>query len=53
MVLENLPDEVYETKWDLIMIETPRGYFVEEQGRMGAIFSTAIMARNKMGSGPN
>uniref|UniRef100_A0A7N2KUF2 Xylanase inhibitor N-terminal domain-containing protein n=1 Tax=Quercus lobata TaxID=97700 RepID=A0A7N2KUF2_QUELO len=31
LVLENLPYEVYETKWDLIMIETPRGYFVEEQ----------------------
>ena len=53
MVLKNLPDKVYETKWDLIMIETLRGYFVEEQGRMGAIFLTAIMARNKMGSSPN
>ena len=51
MALENLPDEVYETEWDLIMIDAPRGYFAEAPGRMGAIFSAAVMARNRKGSG--
>ncbi|XP_050253587.1 probable methyltransferase At1g27930 [Quercus robur] len=51
LALENLPDEVYETEWDLIMIDAPRGYFAEAPGRMGAIFSAAVMARNRKGSG--
>lgn len=51
LALDNLPDEVYETEWDLIMIDAPRGYFAEAPGRMGAIFSAAVMARNRKGSG--
>ncbi|KAL0000641.1 hypothetical protein SO802_014422 [Lithocarpus litseifolius] len=53
LALENLLDEVYETEWDLIMIDALRGYFAEVSGRMGAIFSAAIMARNRKGSGLN
>lgn len=52
LALSNLPDEVYEKEWDLIMIDAPRGYFPEAPGRMGAIFSAAIMARRRQGSGP-
>ncbi|KAB1225825.1 Glucuronoxylan 4-O-methyltransferase 1 [Morella rubra] len=51
LALDNLPDEVYEREWDLIMIDAPRGYFPEAPGRMGAIFSAAVMARNRNGSG--
>jgi uncharacterized protein (TIGR01627 family) len=51
LALDNLPDEVYEKEWDLIMIDAPRGYFAEAPGRMGAIFSAAVMARNRKGSG--
>ncbi|KAK7836130.1 putative methyltransferase [Quercus suber] len=51
LALESLPDEVNETEWDLIMIDGPRGYFAEAPGRMGAIFSAAVMARNRKGSG--
>jgi len=51
LALDNLPDEVYEREWDLIMIDAPRGYFPEAPGRMGAIFSAAVMARNRKGSG--
>ncbi|XP_061336975.1 arabinogalactan O-methyltransferase 1-like [Gastrolobium bilobum] len=51
LALHNLPDEVYETEWDLIMIDAPRGYFPEAPGRMAAIFSMAVMARNRKGSG--
>ncbi|XP_043703543.1 probable methyltransferase At1g27930 [Telopea speciosissima] len=51
LALTGLPDEVYETEWDLIMIDAPRGYYAEAPGRMGAIFSAAVMARARVGSG--
>ncbi|OVA09543.1 putative polysaccharide biosynthesis protein [Macleaya cordata] len=51
LALTGLPDEVYDKEWDLIMIDAPRGYFAEAPGRMGAIFSAAVMARNRKGSG--
>ena len=51
LALHNLPDEVYDTEWDLIMIDAPRGYFAEAPGRMAAIFSMNVMARNRKGSG--
>ncbi|XP_048430606.1 probable methyltransferase At1g27930 [Pyrus x bretschneideri] len=51
LALDNLPDEVYDKEWDLIMIDAPRGYFPEAPGRMGAIFSAAVMARRRQGSG--
>lgn len=47
LALESLPEEVYEREWDVIMIDAPRGYFPEAPGRMGAIFSAAVMARNR------
>jgi len=50
LALHNLPDEVYDTDWDLIMIDAPRGYFPEAPGRMAAIFSMTVMARNRKGS---
>jgi uncharacterized protein (TIGR01627 family) len=51
LALENLPDEVYDTEWDLIMVDAPKGYFAEAPGRMAAVFSAAVMARNRKGSG--
>jgi uncharacterized protein (TIGR01627 family) len=51
LALHNLPDEIYNTEWDLIMIDAPRGYFAEAPGRMAAIFSMNIMARNRKSSG--
>ncbi|XP_057949589.1 arabinogalactan O-methyltransferase 1-like [Malania oleifera] len=51
LALSELPDEVYDTEWDLIMIDAPRGYFPEAPGRMGAIYSAAVMARARKGSG--
>ncbi|KAK2633890.1 hypothetical protein Ddye_028682 [Dipteronia dyeriana] len=35
----------------MIMINAPHGYFPEAQGRMGTIFSAAVMARQRKGSG--
>lgn len=51
LALADLPEDVYEREWDLIMIDAPRGYFAEAPGRMGAIYSAAVMARNRRGEG--
>ncbi|CDP13345.1 unnamed protein product [Coffea canephora] len=51
LALNMLPWEVYNKEWDLIMIDAPRGYFAEAPGRMAAIYSAAVMARNRKGSG--
>ncbi|XP_050370994.1 probable methyltransferase At1g27930 [Argentina anserina] len=51
LALSNLPDEVYEREWDLIMIDGPQGWFAEAPGRMGVIFSAAVMARRRQGPG--
>ncbi|KAK8657394.1 hypothetical protein V6N13_035635 [Hibiscus sabdariffa] len=51
LALTGFPDEFYDTEWDLIMIDAPRGYFPEAPGRMAAIFSAAVMARNRKGPG--
>ncbi|KAM7269663.1 hypothetical protein ACFE04_025160 [Oxalis oulophora] len=51
LALSNLESEFYETEWDVIMIDAPKGYFPEAPGRMAAIFSAAVMARHRKGSG--
>ncbi|XP_055807530.1 probable methyltransferase At1g27930 [Solanum dulcamara] len=51
LALDMLPDEIYNKEWDLIMIDAPRGYFAEAPGRMAAIYSAAVMARNRKGKG--
>ncbi|KAE8724547.1 Glucuronoxylan 4-O-methyltransferase 3 [Hibiscus syriacus] len=51
LALTGFPDEFYDTEWDLIMIDAPRGYFPTAPGRMAAIFSAAVMARNRKGPG--
>lgn len=51
LALNKLPEEVYDKEWDLIMIDAPRGYFPEAPGRMAAIYSAAVMARNRKGKG--
>lgn len=51
LALTSLPDEVYDKEWDMIMIDAPRGYFAEAPGRMAAIYSATVMARNRKKSG--
>ncbi|XP_058214917.1 glucuronoxylan 4-O-methyltransferase 1-like isoform X2 [Rhododendron vialii] len=47
LALKSLPSEVYETKWDLIMVDAPTGYHEEAPGRMSAIYTAGMMARNR------
>lgn len=51
LALNMLPDVVYDKEWDMIMIDAPKGYYPEAPGRMGAIYSAAVMARNRKKSG--
>ncbi|CAN8294614.1 unnamed protein product [Cochlearia groenlandica] len=39
--------ESYHTSWDLIMVDAPTGYYAEAPGRMTAIYTAGMMARNK------
>ncbi|XP_038709417.1 glucuronoxylan 4-O-methyltransferase 1-like [Tripterygium wilfordii] len=45
--LKGLPSEVYEMKWDLIMVDAPTGYYEEAPGRMSAIYTAGMMTRNR------
>ncbi|XP_059448170.1 glucuronoxylan 4-O-methyltransferase 1 [Corylus avellana] len=47
LALKGLPGEVYETQWDLIMVDAPTGYYDEAPGRMTAIYTAGMMARNR------
>ncbi|KZV22702.1 hypothetical protein F511_05334 [Dorcoceras hygrometricum] len=51
LALKGLPAQVYDTEWDLIMVDAPTGYYDEAPGRMTAIYTAGMMARNRLESG--
>uniref|UniRef100_A0ACD5TMB2 Uncharacterized protein n=1 Tax=Avena sativa TaxID=4498 RepID=A0ACD5TMB2_AVESA len=51
LALHNLPPEVYENEWDMLMVDAPKGYFPEAPGRMAAIWTAAAMAWSRSGEG--
>ncbi|CAH8359456.1 unnamed protein product [Eruca vesicaria subsp. sativa] len=51
LALKGLPAVVYETEWDLIMVDAPTGYHDEAPGRMSAIYTAGMIARNRKGDG--
>lgn len=44
---KGFPEEIYNTEWDLIMVDAPTGYFDGAPGRMTAIYTAGLMARNR------
>jgi uncharacterized protein (TIGR01627 family) len=51
LALHDLPPEVYESEWDMIMLDAPKGYFASAPGRMAAIWTATAMARARRGEG--
>ncbi|KAF4375444.1 hypothetical protein CsatB_015522 [Cannabis sativa] len=51
LALKNLPSDVYDTEWDLIMVDAPTGWVTDAPGRMTAIYTAGIMARNRESGG--
>ncbi|KAL2513365.1 Glucuronoxylan 4-O-methyltransferase 3 [Abeliophyllum distichum] len=47
LALKGLPSEMYDIDWDLIMVDAPTGYFDGAPGRMNAIYTAGLMARNR------
>lgn len=44
---KGFPNEVYDVEWDLIMVDAPTGYHEDAPGRMTAIYTAGMMARNR------
>lgn len=44
---KGFPTEVYDIEWDVIMVDAPTGYFDRAPGRMSAIYTAGLIARNR------
>ncbi|PIA40960.1 hypothetical protein AQUCO_02300023v1 [Aquilegia coerulea] len=47
LALKTIPNEIYEIEWDLIMVDAPTGFHENAPGRMSAIYTAGMMARNR------
>ncbi|KAF3436892.1 hypothetical protein FNV43_RR19645 [Rhamnella rubrinervis] len=45
LALKNLPQQVYELKWDVVVVDGPIGNAPEAPGRMAAIYTASMIAR--------
>ncbi|KAE8706399.1 Glucuronoxylan 4-O-methyltransferase 2 [Hibiscus syriacus] len=47
LALKGFPNDIYNVEWDEIMVEAPTGFHDESAGRMNAIYTAGLMARNR------
>ncbi|KAE8679234.1 Glucuronoxylan 4-O-methyltransferase 1 [Hibiscus syriacus] len=47
LALKGFPNEIYDVEWDVIMVDATTGFHNEAPGRMNAIYTAGLMARNR------